>query len=262
MSVTVPCTKQHPDTDSSSKDSEDNSQGSDSESSVFQFETEQELEDFMTNATTAGRPTGVTPEHLSKVWHIPHKMTEETLRATTQLNRRQGSGSLSRNLGTNDRMLRYRRIKSWFFTDTFFVTATAKSTRGYTMMQLFVSDKGYVKVYPMTSVKEFPAALRMFAKEVGAPEVLVADPHMNQKSREVKDFCNKIGTTLRILEQSTQFANRAELYIGLLKEAIRKDMGLLRRTPSSNLLPDLERAFSASRHDPPHGYTWYGRGYL
>ena len=29
---------------------------------------------------------------------------------------------------------------------------------------------------------------------------------------------------MRILEESTQWANRAELYIGLLKEAIRKDM--------------------------------------
>ena len=30
--------------------------------------------------------------------------------------------------------------------------------------------------------------------------------------------------TLRILEESTQWANRAELYIGLFKESIRKDL--------------------------------------
>ena len=37
-------------------------------------------------------------------------------------------------------------------------------------------------------------------------------------------FCHKIGTTLRILEGSNQWAKKAELYVGLFKEAVRKDM--------------------------------------
>ena len=52
-------------------------------------------------------------------------------------------------------------------------------------MQIFVSDKGFVKVYPMRYEKEFPSALREFAKDVVAPEILVADPHPS-KRREVK----------------------------------------------------------------------------
>ena len=80
-------------------------------------------------------------------------------------------------------MLKYRRIKSQLFTDTFFVTAKAKSTRGYTHMQLFVSDKVYVKVYPMNSLTEYPSALRQFAEEVGAPDILVADPHKSHASK-------------------------------------------------------------------------------
>ena len=40
----------------------------------------------------------------------------------------------------------------------------------------------------------------------------------------MKRFCNQAGTTLRVLEEHTQWANRAELYIGFLKEAIRKDL--------------------------------------
>ena len=95
---------------------------------------------------------------------------------------------MARNFGTNDRMLRYKRIKSHFFTDTFFVTDKAKSTRGNTCMQLFVSDKGFVAVYPMVAVKEYIHALRQFAKDVGAPEVLVADLHPTQKKKEVKAF--------------------------------------------------------------------------
>ena len=103
-------------------------------------------------STTAGQPKGVTPELLSKIWTVPFKMAEETLRVTSQLNSHVENTSLARNLGTKDRMLRYWRIKSQFFTDTFFVTAKARSTRGYTHMQIFVSDKGFVKVYPMKSL--------------------------------------------------------------------------------------------------------------
>jgi hypothetical protein len=56
------------------------------------------------------------------------------------------------------------------------------------------------------------------------PEVFVCDPHPAQTKREVRNFCTQIGTTLKVLEAKTQWANRAELYIGLMKEATRNDM--------------------------------------
>ena len=40
----------------------------------------------------------------------------------------------------------------------------------------------------------------------------------DQMSTEVKKFCNDIGTTLRALEEGTPWSNKAELYIGLIKE--------------------------------------------
>jgi len=76
----------------------------------------------------------------------------------------------------------------------------------------------------MQHQRDYFLALGQFAKEVGAPEVLVCDPHPTQTQRKVKEFCTPIGTTLRILEARTQWANRAELYVGLIKEATRKDM--------------------------------------
>ena len=91
-------------------------------------------------------------------------------------------------------------------------------------MQIFVSDKGFVYVVPMKSKSEFPDALKMFAKELGVPDALVVDPSGEQTSASVRKFCHQIGTTLRILEEGTQWANRAELYIGLFKEAVRKDL--------------------------------------
>ena len=56
------------------------------------------------------------------------------------------------------------------------------------------------------------------------PNAFILDPSGEQTSNEVRGFCHKIGTTLRILEERTQHADRAELYIGLLKEDVRKEL--------------------------------------
>ena len=70
-------------------------------------------------------------------------------------------------------------------------------------MQIFFSDKGCVYVAAMKSVSGFPKALKMFAMEVGVPEAIIADSHKCHKSKEVRQFCHKIGTTLHIIEGST-----------------------------------------------------------
>jgi hypothetical protein len=76
----------------------------------------------------------------------------------------------------------------------------------------------------MQHQRDYFLALKQFAKDVGAPGVLVCDPHPTQKQRKVNKFCTQIGTTLKVLEAQTQWANWAELYIGLIEEATRKDM--------------------------------------
>jgi len=109
--------------------------------------------------------------------------------------------------------------------DTFFATSkSGKSSRGNTCCQLFVTDKGFVYVVPMKSKSEVLKAVRQFTKEIGAPDAIIADAAREQKSDGLKKFCNEIGTTLRILEEGTPWANKAELYIGLIKEAVCKDM--------------------------------------
>ena len=67
-------------------------------------------------------------------------------------------------------------------------------------------------------------AIKQFAKEIGAPDSFVADMSGEQMSSEVKKFCNDIGTTIRAQEEGTPWSNKAELYIGLIKETVRKDM--------------------------------------
>lgn len=186
------------------------------------------LDDDIANASGAFAATskGVSPEHLSKIWRIDIPTAKRTIELTTQLAKRSEIDNLSRNYPTNDRMLRYRRVHRLFFMDTFFATSKVqKTTRGHTCMQLFVTDTGFIFVVPMKSKGEVPMAVKAFAKAVGAPDAIVCDAAREQTSQDLRSFCQKIGTTLRVLEKDTQWANRAELYIGLLKEAVRQDMG-------------------------------------
>ena len=184
-----------------------------------------DFDEVMVSATHARMKKNVDATHLSKVWRIDLETAKRTLAVTSQSAQRTDNPSLSRNYRTNDRMLRYKRIREFFFMDTFFATKKAgTSTRGHTCCQLFVTDKGFVYVVPMHSKKEVLQAVKQFAKEIGAPEALVCDPAREQLSQPLRQFCSDIGTTLRALEENTPWANRAELYIGLIKEATRKDM--------------------------------------
>ena len=76
----------------------------------------------------------------------------------------------------------------------------------------------------MKKKSEVLLAIKQFAKEIGALDSFVADMSGEQMSSEVKKFCNEFGTTLRALEEGTPWSNITELYIGLIKEAVRKDM--------------------------------------
>ncbi len=69
--------------------------------------------------------------------------------------------------------------------DTLFVKDAAKSLQGNICAQLFVSDRGFVAFYPMKKQQDSFLAIKLFAKDVGAPEVLVCDPHPTQIKGEV-----------------------------------------------------------------------------
>ena len=169
-------------------------------------------------------PSSVSPEFISKIWSIREDDANRVLEENTHLRKQSAANDLSRRIGTSDRRTRYKRLRSHFFTDTFFVDKRATTKEGFTCMQLFVSDKGFVAVYPMKSKGEFVDALKLFCKEIGIPYRLVMDPSGEQTSAKAKKTMSDLGIQSQFLEESTQWANRAELYIGLLKQQIRKDM--------------------------------------
>ena len=175
-------------------------------------------------STAASRARGVSSEHLSKVWRIDKNTADRTLECTTQLKKQDCEGDVSRNFSTNDRMLRYKRINTHFFTDTFQAKMKCTSLRGYQYCQLFVSDKGFIFVVFMRKKSEFPLALKAFAKEIGVPSSLIMDPSGEQTSNVVKKFAQECSMKLKLLEESTQWADLAERYIGMLKSAVMNEM--------------------------------------
>ena len=122
-------------------------------------------------------------------------------------------------------MIRYKQIDQYLFMDTLFATKNkGKYIRVFTCMKLFVTDKGFVHVIPMWKQSEVALDLKMFSKEIGAPNAIICDAAREQISQAVRDFCYKIRTSLRVLEEVTPWENRSEIFIGLLKEAVRKEL--------------------------------------
>ena len=90
-------------------------------------------------ALHAEKPSGITPEMLAMVWRIDNKTANRTVKVTTQLSIQDANTSISRNFGTNNRILRYRSISLFFYTAYLFVTkksgcCKASSSRLFTCM--------------------------------------------------------------------------------------------------------------------------------
>ena len=66
--------------------------------------------------------------------------------------------------------------------------------------------------------------MKQFAKKIDVSDTIIADSIEEHKRKDLKNFLNKIETFLRLLEKSTPWANKAELYIGLIKKTVRKDI--------------------------------------
>ena len=109
--------------------------------------------------------------------------------------------------------------------DHFFATKkSGKSMRQNICCRIFVTDKGFAYVVPVKSKSYALKAVKQSEKKIGAPYAIIADPSKEHKSKELQHFLTKIGSTLRILDENTPSANKAELYIVITKESAKRYM--------------------------------------
>ena len=169
-------------------------------------------------SATATKAKGVTSEQLSKIWSINIETAKRTVDSTSQHIKHEGSSQMKQRYSTNDRMLRYKQSRTHFFMDTLQVTAKTISQQKNRYMQLFVSDTGFIFVYPTKTKTEIVNAVKAFAKEIGAPTPLILDPEGTQTSKELNQVMKGICCPLKYLKRRRQWENLADLYIGLLKD--------------------------------------------
>ena len=74
---------------------------------------------------------------------------------------------------------------------------------------MFVSDNGFVAIYPVKSKGDFHDTLHLFCKEVGVPVSLVVDPSGEQTSKSVKKF------VIRLVPHCASRKNQCNGQIGL-----------------------------------------------
>ena len=118
-----------------SNDTDENSMDDpEAESEPMDLE-EDDLDNLMASTAQVGKPRGVNPKHLSKIWRISHEDAKNIIDVTTQASIRKDNPVVSRNYSTNDRMLRYKRIKDFVFMDTFFATKKGgQSSKGHLLL--------------------------------------------------------------------------------------------------------------------------------
>ena len=176
--------------------------------------------------SSAEKKYPITEKELTERWQIRKEEATANVLATTQrLIRSLLEPTLNRRYKTNDRILRYFRIQTDMFMDTYFVSRKlGPSMRGYTCAQLFVTEFGWCKVKPMQLRLELSLVLKSVFKEDGVPEKMICDGAPEQVSGEAAHLCQLADFTVQQLERGTPWSNRAEGHVGIVKSEILLDL--------------------------------------
>ena len=176
--------------------------------------------------TASGINSSISPSELSDLWNIGLETARRTLRVTTRLCPRNVEDiSLNRRYNMNDRMIRYRHLNTPIFMDTMFASKRAgKSFKGFTCVQVYASEFGWIRADPMVAERDLHKSLKALFKEVGVPSPLIADGERAQIQKKSRRVCEEAHCKVIELEKNTPASNRAERHIQVLKNGSKVDM--------------------------------------
>ena len=173
--------------------------------------------------TKTGPRKGLPSEGLARKWKIPLRQAEQTLRVTTQRGVRHiANPAISRRYKTNDRMLRYNRVPHTVFTDT--LKSTVKSKRQNEFAQVYCTDFGWTRAYPMRLESEAHHTVSKLFKDIGVPNKMVMDNAKTQIKGEFRKKTKQADCSVRSIEPHSPFSNAAEGAIRELKRATGRDL--------------------------------------
>ena len=172
---------------------------------------------------SSSKRNGIKPEVLAEKWDIGLATAKRTTNVTTQRGvRTVEQPSMQRRFRTNDRQLRYRRLNTTMFTDTYF--SSVKSSRGNTCAQIWTNDIEWIRVDPMSTKSNAHHSAKKLFKNDGVPSKIVMDGAREQVLGKFKDACNDATVLVQQLEYNTPWANRAEGAVRENKRAVRRAM--------------------------------------
>jgi hypothetical protein len=130
--------------------------------------------------------------------------------------------SLSVSFRTNDRQLRYCHLPLTCFTDTMF--SNSKSIQGKKAAQVFCTENGCTRAFPMAKEKDAHEALSLLFHRDGVPNVMVMDGAKAQIQGDFRWKLREYGCHIKQTYPHTPKSNAAEGSIRELKRGVGREM--------------------------------------
>jgi hypothetical protein len=125
---------------------------------------------------------------------------------------------LTKRYKTNDRQLRYRRLPVTMYTDTMYSTILSRQMNK--AAQIFTTDFGFVRAFPLKKEKEAHEALSLLFHRDGVPNVMVMDGAEAQVEGEFRRKLRGAGCHIKQTEPHTQSSNMGEGAVRELKKGV------------------------------------------
>jgi hypothetical protein len=166
---------------------------------------------------------GIDAATLAKNWGIGIEAAKSTSLVTTQRGiRRMIHPSLTKRYKTNDRQLRYRRLPVTMYTDTMYSTILSRQQNK--AAQIFTTDFGFARAFPMKLESEAHEALSLLFHRDGVHNVMVVD---GAKAKVEGGFRRKLrdaGCHIKQSEPHTQSSNMGEGDLRELKKGVGRQL--------------------------------------
>jgi hypothetical protein len=162
---------------------------------------------------------GIDAATLAKNWGIGIEAAKRTRLVTTQRGiRRMINPSLTKRYKTHDRQLRYRRLPVKMYTDTMYSKILSRQMNK--AAQIFCTDFGFVRTFPLKKEKETHEALSLLFHRDGVPNVMVMDGANAQVEWEFRRKLRDAGCHIKQTEPHTQSSNMGEGAVCELKKGV------------------------------------------
>jgi hypothetical protein len=160
---------------------------------------------------------GIYAATLVNNWGIGIEATKRTHLVTTQRGiRRMVHPSLTKRYKKNDRQLRYRRLPVTMYTDTMYSTILSRHMNK--AAQIFTTDFGFVRSFPMKKEKEAHEDLSLLFHRYGVPNGMVMDGAKAQVEGGFRRKLRDAGCHINQTEPHTQSSNMGEGAVRELKK--------------------------------------------